>query len=150
MIADTSIKLKWMDVVLGNFIQRIDTLLGADEDVNVNRERVRNVVDQARETMRSIQQLSDSANELVGDPQMRQRLRVGLGGRLDATNVLHPIASVITNIGLDHMEYLGPTLPRIAAEKGGIIKPGVPVVIGPADPDLPRHDRFALQPCERA
>jgi len=70
-VADTSTKL-------GNFIQRIDTLLGADEDVNVNRQRVRSVVDQSRETMRSIQQLADNANELVGDPQLRQRLRDSL------------------------------------------------------------------------
>jgi dihydrofolate synthase/folylpolyglutamate synthase len=52
----------------------------------------------------------------------------GLGGRLDATNVVTPLVSVITNIGFDHTQYLGDTLPKIAAEKAGIIKPGVPVV----------------------
>lgn len=52
---------------------------------------------------------------------------VGLGGRLDATNLIRPLASVITNIGYDHMEYLGNTLAKIAAEKAGIIKEGVPV-----------------------
>jgi dihydrofolate synthase/folylpolyglutamate synthase len=52
----------------------------------------------------------------------------GLGGRLDATNVVTPLVSVITNIGFDHMQYLGTTIPAIAAEKCGIIKPGVPVV----------------------
>ncbi len=57
-------------------------------------------------------------------------VEVGLGGRLDATNVLSPLVSVITSIGLDHQQYLGPTLSDIAREKGGIIKPGVPVVIG--------------------
>ena len=61
-------------------------------------------------------------------------IEVGLGGRLDATNILTPILSVITNIGLDHTEYLGHTLPEIAAEKAGIIKPGVPCVIGETDP----------------
>jgi dihydrofolate synthase/folylpolyglutamate synthase len=55
----------------------------------------------------------------------------GLGGRLDATNVLTPELSVITNIELEHTEYLGDTLERIAAEKGGIIKPNVPVIIAP-------------------
>jgi len=60
-------------------------------------------------------------------------VEVGLGGRLDATNVLSPVVSVITSIGLDHQAYLGPTLPDIAREKGGIIKPGVPVVIGRVD-----------------
>ncbi len=57
-------------------------------------------------------------------------IEVGLGGRLDSTNVVNPELSVITNIGLDHTEFLGDTLEKIAAEKGGIIKPGRPVVIG--------------------
>ena len=57
-------------------------------------------------------------------------LEVGMGGRFDATNVVTPIVSVITSIGLDHQKYLGSTLSRIAAEKAGIIKPGVPVVSG--------------------
>jgi len=58
-------------------------------------------------------------------------LEVGLGGRLDATNVVaHPLVSVITSIGYDHMELLGHTLPEIAAEKAGIVKPGVPCVTG--------------------
>lgn len=52
----------------------------------------------------------------------------GLGGRLDATNIVTPLASVITNIGFDHLQWLGDTLAKIAAEKAGIIKPGVPVV----------------------
>jgi len=55
---------------------------------------------------------------------------VGLGGRLDATNVLAPEVTAITSIGFDHEQYLGHTLAEIAAEKGGIIKPGVPVVAG--------------------
>jgi len=57
-------------------------------------------------------------------------IEVGLGGRLDSTNVINPILSVITNIGYDHMNLLGNTLPEIAYEKAGIIKPGIPVVIG--------------------
>ncbi len=57
-------------------------------------------------------------------------IEVGLGGRLDATNVIHPILSVITNIGLDHTSLLGNTLKEIALEKAGIIKPNIPVVIG--------------------
>ena len=57
-------------------------------------------------------------------------IEVGLGGRLDSTNVITPLLSVITNIGWDHMNILGDTLKLIAAEKAGIIKPGIPVVIG--------------------
>jgi dihydrofolate synthase / folylpolyglutamate synthase len=56
-------------------------------------------------------------------------IEVGLGGRLDSTNVIHPELSLITNIGYDHMDILGNTLPEIAFEKAGIIKPHVPVVI---------------------
>ncbi len=57
-------------------------------------------------------------------------IEAGLGGRLDSTNIITPILSVITNISLDHTQFLGNTLEAIAAEKAGIIKPGVPVVIG--------------------
>ena len=62
-------------------------------------------------------------------------VEVGLGGRLDATNIVTPLVSVITNIGLDHTEFLGNTLQKIAAEKAGIIKPGVPCVIGETQPE---------------
>lgn len=57
-------------------------------------------------------------------------IETGLGGRLDSTNIITPVLSVITNISLDHTQFLGDTLEAIAAEKAGIIKPGVPVVIG--------------------
>lgn len=57
-------------------------------------------------------------------------VEVGMGGRLDSTNVIVPELSIITNIGLDHTQFLGDTLEKIAAEKAGIIKDGVPVVIG--------------------
>jgi dihydrofolate synthase/folylpolyglutamate synthase len=56
-------------------------------------------------------------------------IETGLGGRLDSTNVIHPILSIITNISWDHMDLLGDTLPKIAYEKAGIIKEGVPVVV---------------------
>lgn len=57
-------------------------------------------------------------------------IEVGLGGRLDCTNIIHPILSIITNISLDHTQFLGDTLAKIAGEKAGIIKPHTPVVIG--------------------
>ena len=60
-------------------------------------------------------------------------LEVGLGGRLDATNVMSPRLSIITPVSLDHQQYLGDTLPEIAFEKAGIIKRGVPVVVGPQE-----------------
>lgn len=63
-------------------------------------------------------------------------LEVGLGGRLDCTNIVTPILSVITNISFDHTQFLGDTLEKIAAEKAGIMKPGVPVVIGEAQPGV--------------
>lgn len=59
-------------------------------------------------------------------------IEVGLGGRLDSTNIIDPDLAVITNISFDHMQYLGNTLPAIAREKAGIIKANVPVVIGEA------------------
>jgi dihydrofolate synthase/folylpolyglutamate synthase len=57
-------------------------------------------------------------------------IEVGMGGRLDATNIIKPIVSVITNIGFDHTQFLGNTIEAIASEKAGIIKPNIPVVIG--------------------
>ena len=63
-------------------------------------------------------------------------LEVGLGGRLDATNVIdRPALSIITPVSIDHQQFLGETLPEIAGEKAGIIKRGVPVVVGPQDPE---------------
>jgi folylpolyglutamate synthase/dihydrofolate synthase len=57
-------------------------------------------------------------------------IEVGMGGRLDSTNIISPLASIITNISFDHMQFLGNTLEKIACEKAGIIKPNTPVVIG--------------------
>lgn len=63
-------------------------------------------------------------------------VEVGLGGRLDATNVISPVAVAITNVALDHTEYLGTTLPQIAGEKAGILKPGVRGVTAERDPEI--------------
>jgi dihydrofolate synthase/folylpolyglutamate synthase len=63
-------------------------------------------------------------------------VEVGLGGRLDSTNVVTPLVSAVTKIALDHMKYLGDTLEEIAREKAGIAKPGVPFVVGERDPRL--------------
>lgn len=60
-------------------------------------------------------------------------IEVGMGGRLDSTNIITPLLSVITNISKDHTQFLGDTLAKIASEKAGIIKPGIPAVIGEAD-----------------
>ena len=72
-------------------------------------------------------------------------IEVGLGGRLDATNVITPLVAGVTSIGIDHVEYLGDTRELIAGEKAGIFKPGVPAVIGEQDPHirdvLSRHAR---------
>jgi dihydrofolate synthase/folylpolyglutamate synthase len=73
-------------------------------------------------------------------------IETGLGGRLDSTNIIRPVLSVITNIGLDHTALLGDTKPQIAAEKAGIIKPDTPVVIGESDPET---DGVFLQTAEK-
>ena len=62
-------------------------------------------------------------------------IEVGLGGRLDSTNVIEPIVTAITSIDFDHQQYLGNTLAEIAGEKAGIIKPGVPVIVGDVAPE---------------
>lgn len=70
-------------------------------------------------------------------------IEVGMGGRLDSTNILRPELSVITNISKDHTQFLGATLPAIATEKAGIIKPGVPVVVGESEGEV--REVFALK-----
>jgi dihydrofolate synthase / folylpolyglutamate synthase len=73
-------------------------------------------------------------------------IEVGLGGRLDSTNIITPELSIITNIGWDHMNLLGNTLEGIAAEKGGIIKPGVPVILGEVLPETqPVFEKIAAE-----
>lgn len=62
-------------------------------------------------------------------------VEVGMGGRLDSTNIISPLVSIITNIGLDHTEFLGDTLAKIAVEKGGIVKSGIPAVVGESHPE---------------
>jgi len=66
-------------------------------------------------------------------------VEVGLGGRLDATNVVHPVAAWVTQIGIDHTEFLGNTLREIAAEKAGIFKSGVPAIVGEVELSLRDH-----------
>ena len=73
-------------------------------------------------------------------------VEVGMGGRLDSTNLITPELSVITNIGLDHVQFLGDTLEKIAGEKAGIIKDGVPVVIGETQPET--HAVFEAKAAE--
>ncbi|MFZ0566113.1 MAG: Mur ligase family protein [Chlamydiales bacterium] len=72
-------------------------------------------------------------------------LEVGMGGRLDATNIATPLVSVITSIDRDHTQYLGSTLEAIAFEKGGIIKPEVPVVLGPQAKPFPLFKKIAAE-----
>jgi dihydrofolate synthase/folylpolyglutamate synthase len=79
-------------------------------------------------TVMALRHFAEQACELV-------IWETGLGGRLDATNIVTPLASVITNIAFDHERWLGDTLASIAAEKAGIIKPGVPVITGVDEPE---------------
>ena len=73
-------------------------------------------------------------------------IEVGLGGRLDCTNIISPLLSVITNISFDHVQFLGNTLDKIASEKAGIIKPNTPVIIGETTPETrPVFAEKALQ-----
>lgn len=89
-------------------------------------------------------------------------LEVGMGGRLDATNICQPVVTAITPVGFDHQQYLGNTLAEISSEKAGIIKPGIPVIIAPQDdeamqtiaaraaylnaPLIPVSDEFIAEP----
>lgn len=72
-------------------------------------------------------------------------IETGLGGRLDCTNIIQPILSIITNISFDHVQFLGNTLPAIAREKAGIIKPGIPVVVGETGGNAEVREVFATK-----
>ncbi|WP_372801127.1 folylpolyglutamate synthase/dihydrofolate synthase family protein [Lutibacter sp.] len=75
-------------------------------------------------------------------------IEVGLGGRLDSTNIITPVVSVITNIGYDHTQFLGETLPEIAFEKAGIIKSNTPVVVGEFQKEVfPVFEKIANEKC---
>lgn len=109
------------------------------EGVQISEREVVEFVDQHRAAMERIGlSFFEMTAAMAFDHFSREGVEVavietGLGGRLDATNIITPIASVITNIGLDHTDLLGSTLTEIAAEKAGIIKPEVPVIIGEHD-----------------
>ena len=75
-------------------------------------------------------------------------IETGLGGRLDCTNIIQPILSIITNISFDHVQFLGNTLPAIAREKAGIIKPGIPVVVGETGGNAEVKEVFATKALE--
>ncbi len=100
-------------------------------------EEVAELVDWIRPTLAHTPGTTFEAITAIAFEYFRRRgvqiavLEVGLGGRFDATNVVHPLVSVITSIGMDHTNVLGNTLEQIAAEKAGIIKRGVPVVFAP-------------------
>ena len=107
----------------------------------IPRKRVVEFVDANRAAIEKIQpSFFELCVAMAFDHFARERVdvavvEVGLGGRLDSTNIITPLLSVITNISYDHMNMLGDTLPQIAFEKAGIIKTGVPVVIGETHPE---------------
>ena len=107
----------------------------------IPRQRVVDFITRHRSVIESIQpSFFELCVAMAFDHFARQRvdiaiIEVGLGGRLDSTNVITPLLSVITNISYDHQHLLGNTLPLIAGEKAGIIKPGIPVVIGETQPE---------------
>ncbi len=116
------------------------------ERIKVNGQYIprRQVVDFVEKNRAAIEKIQPSFFELcvamAFDHFARERVdiavvEVGLGGRLDSTNVITPLLSVITNISYDHQNMLGDTLPEIAFEKAGIIKPGIPVVVGETHPE---------------
>lgn len=116
------------------------------ERIKINGELIpkRFVVDFVKEHKDFAEQLKPSFFEwtvgLAFDYFAKQKVEIaiietGLGGRLDSTNVITPLLSIITNISFDHQNMLGDTLPLIAGEKAGIIKPGVPVVVGETHPE---------------
>ena len=109
------------------------------DDVTLDRiaEKVGRETEDGRRDVTFFEALTAVAFELYAEAEVDYAiLECGLGGRLDATNVCEPALCVITKIGLDHCDWLGDTVEKIAAEKAGIVKPGVPIVLGRNEPDV--------------
>lgn len=106
----------------------------------IPKQRVVNFVDKHREKMKELDLSFFEMTAALAFEHFAQSdvevavIETGLGGRLDATNIIVPILSVVTNIGLEHTALLGPTIESIAAEKAGIIKKSRPVIVGESDP----------------
>ena len=127
---------------LREFRERIRILTPDDADGRISEEAFVAVMDRVRPAIEATPGITwfEIVTALAFDHFAAEAVdvavvEVGLGGRLDATNVLTPLVSVITSLSLDHTQLLGDTLAQIAAEKGGIIKPGVPVVTAPQQPE---------------
>jgi len=120
---------------------RVDGELISEADVVALVEQARPIIESMREGEIGMPSFFE-AYTLLGFLHFAQRevdvlvLETGLGGRLDATNVASPIACALTRIGMDHMTELGDTLALIAREKAGIIKPDVPVISAPQEPEV--------------
>lgn len=134
-------------------MRTVETLDGSDETTVslISEEDVWNFVQQWQETFDHLDMSFFEITTLMAlDWFARQEvdfvvLETGLGGRLDSTNIVTPVLSVVTNIGLDHCDMLGETLPEIAFEKAGIIKPKVPVTVGESHPETdPVFERKVL------
>lgn len=127
---------------LREFRERIRVLTPADADGRINESDFTQLIDDVKPHVAHLPHITwfEIVTAVAFLHFARQEvevavIEVGLGGRLDATNVLRPLVSVITSLSLDHTALLGDTLEQIAFEKGGIIKPGVPVVVAPQAPE---------------
>lgn len=138
---------------LQDFRERIRVLTPADADGRIPQAALVTLVEQLRGAVPQVPGLTwfELVTALAfmhfADEEVDVAVvEVGLGGRLDATNVLTPLVSVITSLSLEHTALLGDSLEKIAAEKGGIIKPRVPVVAAPQAPEaLSRLEAIASQ-----
>ena len=124
------------------FRERIRILTPADEDGRISEDDFVELMAELKTAVAAIEGLTwfEVVNGIAFQYFARQNVdiavvEVGLGGLRDSTNVLTPLVSVITSISLDHTDYLGNTIEQIAEKKGGIIKPGVPVVTAPQKPE---------------
>lgn len=122
---------------LSEFTERIQV-----DGEQISKEELVDLVDWLKPFVSQVSELTTfELTTLLGFEYFKQKkvdfgvIEVGLGGRLDATNIITPLVSVITALSMDHMNVLGNTLEKIAFEKGGIIKPGKPVVLSPQKPE---------------
>jgi dihydrofolate synthase/folylpolyglutamate synthase len=135
------------------FRERIRILTPDDSDGRISQSEFVQLMDRLKTAVAAIEEITwfEVVTAIAFLYFVQQKVdvavvEVGLGGRLDATNVVTPLVSVITRLSFDHTDLLGNTLSQIAWEKGGIIKPGVPVITAPQEPEaLQRLQEIAVE-----
>ncbi|TAH01399.1 MAG: bifunctional folylpolyglutamate synthase/dihydrofolate synthase [Sphingobacteriales bacterium] len=130
-IAEARELIKQLNGKIDDYVKEIERLTGENKQLTADKEQLTT----QKADLETNLATTDAAKKVAEEKVDIAIIETGLGGRLDSTNIIQPLLSIITNIGWDHTDLLGDTLPKIASEKAGIIKHKTPVVIGEYQPE---------------